>query len=539
MLAIENLSLRFPGTPPDAPATLRHVSLTVAAGETVALVGESGSGKSVTALSILRLLRRSGVSYPTGEIRFRGQSLLPLPRPALNAIRGRDIGMVFQEPMTALNPLHRIAKQLTEAILLHRPLPPPALRQELETLLHTVGLSDPARILASYPHELSGGQRQRVIIAMAIANTPALLIADEPTTALDVTIQAQIVTLLQQLQAQSGMGMLLISHDLGMVRRLASRVYVMQQGEVVESGPCSTVFGQPQHPYTQQLLAAEALHGHPPPLPDSTASPLLTAEGVQVWFPVRRGWLGKPRQVVRAVDGVSLHIRPGETLGVVGESGSGKSTLGAALLRLTRTDGGTVVFNSQAVLSLPAPALRTLRRDMQIVFQDPYGALSPRMSVGDIVAEGLDVHEARLPKAAREARIATALSEVGLDPAARHRYPHAFSGGQRQRIAIARALILKPKFIVLDEPTSALDLSVQAEVVALLRGLQARYGLAYLFISHDLRVVRALSHRIAVMQAGQIVETGPAEDLFTRPQHPYTQQLLQAAFFRDTPTPKM
>jgi microcin C transport system ATP-binding protein len=530
MLSIDNLSLRFPGTPADALPTLRNVSLTVNPGETVALVGESGSGKSVTALSILRLLRRSGVTYPTGSIHFRRQEMLTLPRPVMQTIRGRHIGMVFQEPMTALNPLHTIGKQIGEAILLHRRLPSAALRQEMETLLSDVGLPEPMRILAAYPHELSGGQRQRVVIAMAIANTPALLIADEPTTALDVTIQAQIVELLQRLQARSNMGMLLISHDLGMVRRLAHRVYVMKNGKVVDSGPVETIFTTPQHPYTERLIAAEALHGAPATLPDGQ-SPLLAAENLRVWFPVKKTLLGKPTAFVKAVDGVSLDLRPGETLGVVGESGSGKSTLGAALLRLVRAEG-RFVFHGRDVLQLPSRELRLLRRDLQIVFQDPYGALSPRMSVGDTVAEGLDVHEKRLPDAVRQERIATALSEVGLDPGVMHRYPHEFSGGQRQRIAIARALILKPKFIVLDEPTSALDLSVQAEVVALLRDLQARYGLAYLFISHDLRVVRALSHRIAVMRAGQIIETGPAGQVFTAPTHPYTQNLLKAAFFR-------
>ena len=530
MLSIDTLSLRFPGAPVDAPPTLRNVSLQVNPGETVALVGESGSGKSVTALSILRLLRRSGVVYPTGTIHFRGQEMLTLPRPVMQSIRGRDIGMVFQEPMTALNPLHTIGRQISEAILLHRRLASAALRQEMETLLSAVGLPEPARILAAYPHELSGGQRQRVVIAMAIANTPALLIADEPTTALDVTIQAQIVELLQRLQARSNMAMLLISHDLGMVRRLAHRVYVMKNGTVVEEGPTEVLFTAPRHPYTERLIAAEALRGTPAALPEA-ARPLLVAENLRVWFPTRRTWLGKPKAFVKAVDDVSLSLRAGETLGVVGESGSGKSTLGAALLRLVGAEG-RFLFEGRDVLSLSPRDLRPLRRDLQIVFQDPYGALSPRMTVGDIVAEGLDVHEKRLPDAERTARIATALTEVGLDPGVMHRYPHEFSGGQRQRIAIARALILKPKFIVLDEPTSALDLSVQAEVVALLRELQARYGLAYLFISHDLRVVRALSHRIAVMRQGQIVETGPAEQVFSSPTHPYTRNLLQAAFFR-------
>lgn len=527
MLTISNLTLRFPGT----PDVLHDVNLTVRAGDSVALVGESGSGKSVTAMSILRLLDRAGVAYPSGSIRFEGKNILTESERVMRQLRGGHIGMVFQEPMTALNPLHRIGRQVAESILLHRPLARHELERETKGLLEDVGLLDYERILAAYPHQLSGGQRQRVVIAMAVANRPRLLIADEPTTALDVTVQAQIVDLLKTLRQRHKMALLLISHDLGMVQQLADHVAVMQGGRIVESGAADRVLATPDHPYTRKLLAANAMAAQPAPLPEES-QPLFTGQGIRVWHPVEKNFFGMTKKWMKAVDDVSLEIKAGETLGIVGESGSGKSTLGLALLRLNRATG-VLRFAGQDVTSLQGKALRDWRRQAQIVFQDPFGSLSPRMSIGDIIGEGLDVHEPRITASDRQQSITAALREVGLDPAAAHRYPHEFSGGQRQRIAIARALILKPRFIVLDEPTSALDVSVQADVVALLRDLQARYRLAYLFISHDLKVVRALSHRIAVMQGGKVVETGPAERVFTAPQHPYTQTLLQAAFYRD------
>ncbi|RAI57186.1 ABC transporter ATP-binding protein [Roseicella frigidaeris] len=521
LLAVEDLSVAF-----GARRVVRGVSFTVAPGETLALVGESGSGKSMTALATLRLLP-SGGHTPTGRILLDGTEVLRADEHRLRQLRGGTAGIVFQEPMTSLNPLHSIARQVGEAVTLHRPLAGAALRARVLHLLHEAGLANAEARLGAFPHQLSGGQRQRVMIAMALANDPKLLIADEPTTALDVTIQAQILELLQDLKRRLGMAMLLITHDLQIVRRHADRVVVMQDGEAVEQGEAAAVFAAPRHPYTRMLLATEP-RGRPAPVPAGAAE-LLRAEAVRVHFPIRQGLLRRTTGHVKAVDGVSLSIREGETLGLVGESGSGKTTLGLALLRLERSEGG-ILFEGRDIQPLSRAALRPLRRRMQIVFQDPYGSLSPRLSAGEIVGEGLEVHEPGLSRAGREAAVAAALAEVGLDPAMAGRYPHEFSGGQRQRIAIARALVLKPRLVVLDEPTSALDVSVQAQVVELLRDLQARHRLAYLFISHDLRVVRALAHRIIVLKDGQVVEEGEAERLTAAPTAPYTRALMAAAF---------
>ena len=500
------------------------VSFALAKGETLALVGESGSGKSVTALSVLQLLPPA--ARQRGSIRFQGEELSGAGDETLRAIRGDRIAMIFQEPMTSLNPLHTIERQIGEAITLHRPLAPAAAREQTVALLRLVGLQDPERRLGAYPHELSGGQRQRVMIAMALANEPDVLIADEPTTAVDVTIQAQLLALLGDLQRRLGMAMLFITHDLSIVRAIADRVAVMQRGRIVESGPVADVFAAPQHPYTRLLLAAQP-SGAPAPVP-ADARPLLRCEDLRVWFPIRAGVLRRTVDHVKAVDGVSLTLAEAETLGVVGESGSGKSTLGFALLRLVDSRG-VIALDGQDIAGLRGAALRPLRRTAQIVFQDPYGSLSPRLSVGQILEEGLLVHGLGATAAEREARVVAALREVDLDPEARHRYPHEFSGGQRQRIAIARALILEPRLVVLDEPTSALDVSIQAQIVELLRTLQARHRIAYLFISHDLRVIRAMSHRILVLKDGVVVEQGPAAEVLASPQAEYTRALLQAA----------
>ncbi|MDR3474998.1 MAG: ABC transporter ATP-binding protein [Devosia sp.] len=524
LLSVSDLRISFPSEH-GAIEAVRGISFDIPAGKTVALVGESGSGKSVTALSILRLLPPS--ARVSGSIAYAGIDLAAAGDRKLREVRGNDITMIFQEPMTSLNPLHTIERQVGEILSVHRGMGKAAARRRTLELLADVGIPEPQTRLDSYPHQLSGGQRQRVMIAMALANEPDLLIADEPTTALDVTVQAQILELLKSLQARLGMAMLFITHDLGIVRRMADETCVMTRGEIVERGPTEQIFADPQHHYTKHLLAAEP-KGAPPPA-NAGAPVLLEASGLKVWFPIRRGLLRRTIGYVKAVDGIDLAVRAGETLGVVGESGSGKTTLGQALLRLISSQG-RIVFAGEDIAGKSWRAMRPLRKDMQIVFQDPFGSLSPRMPVGDIVGEGLKVHFPRLSAAAREERVARALAEVGLDPDARTRYPHEFSGGQRQRIAIARAVVLEPRLIVLDEPTSALDMSVQAQVVDLLREVQRRHGLAYLFISHDLRVVRALANQVLVMKDGKLVESGPAEAVFAAPRTDYTRALLAAAF---------
>jgi microcin C transport system ATP-binding protein len=501
------------------------VSFTLKRGTTLALVGESGSGKSVTALSIVRLLSRA--AEVQGQMLFKGEDLLACREARLREVRGAQITMVFQEPMTSLNPLHTIARQIGEILELHGSRGAEKIKERIIELLQEVGIPDPSGRLGAFPHQLSGGQRQRVMIAMALANRPDLFIADEPTTALDVTVQAQILELLKELQARHNMAMLFITHDLGIVRKIADDVAVMQKGKIVETGKMAEVFAGPRHPYTQALIAAEP-KGTPPAI-DMAGRTILEASDIRVWFPIKRGFFRRTVGFVKAVDGVSISVREGETVGVVGESGSGKTTLGLALLRLIRCEGA-IVFLGRPIEGLNFKAMRPLRRDMQIVFQDPYGSLSPRLSVADIVAEGLGVQYKSMSPARRREIVAQALTDTGLDPEAMDRYPHEFSGGQRQRIAIARAIVLEPKFIVLDEPTSALDMSVQAQIVDLLRDLQKRRGLAYLFISHDLKVVRALASEIIVMRDGKVVESGPAVDLLAKPRSAYTRALFAAAF---------
>ncbi len=524
LLDVHDLSVHF-GDGEGRVDAVRGVTFHVARGETMALVGESGSGKSVTALSVLQLLPASA-RYASGSIRFDGREMIGAPEPVLREVRGNRAAMIFQEPMTSLNPLHRVERQIGEILTLHRPLTPGAARTRTLELLRLVGLDDAERRLAAFPHELSGGQRQRVMIAMALANEPDLLIADEPTTALDVTIQAQILTLLRDLRAKLGMALLLITHDLGVVRKMADRVGVMRAGEIVEQGVAAQIFTAPQHAYTRHLLAAEP-HGSPAP-PAADAQPVLEGRDVRVWFPIRRGLWRRTVGHVKAVDGVALAVRAGETVGIVGESGSGKTTLGFGLLRLERSEG-SIRFQGRELQGLRWADTRPLRRQMQVVFQDPFASLSPRLPVGRIVGEGLEIHGIG-DRAERERRVIEVLTEVGVDPESRHRYPHEFSGGQRQRISIARAMVLRPRLVVLDEPTSALDVSVQAQIVELLRALQRRHGLAYLFISHDLRVVRAMSHHVLVLRAGRVVEQGPAETLFRNPREAYTKALLAAAF---------
>ena len=529
LLDVRNLSVTFAGRGRAPPVkAVRGVTFALDRGETLALVGESGSGKSVTALSILQLLPYPLAAHgPDSSVRFAGEELVGASPEQLRRVRGGRIAIVFQEPMTSLNPLHTLERQVAETLLVHRRMSPRAARERTLELLRLVGLPEAESRLGAYPHQLSGGQRQRVMIAMAIANEPDILIADEPTTALDVTIQAHILALLRELRDRLGMALLLITHDLTIVGRMAERVAVMTQGEIVEAGPAEAVFDRPRHPYTRRLLAAEP-KGRAAPA-DVAAPLLIEAEAVRVWFPVRRGFLRRVTGHVKAVDGVSLALRAGSTLGIVGESGSGKTTLGLALLRLTGCQGH-IRFAGRDIAALTGRQLRPLRREMQIVFQDPFSSLSPRLSVAQIVEEGLKVHNLAAGAAERRKLIETALVEVGLDPEAADRYPHEFSGGQRQRIAIARALVLKPRLVVLDEPTSALDMSVQAQIVELLRELQERRSLAYLFISHDLRVVRALAHQIMVMKDGRIVESGPTERIMTAPEHPYTRALMAAAF---------
>ena len=529
LLEVRDLSVTF-GTGTNAVEAVKHVSFDIGRGETLALVGESGSGKSVTALSVLQLLPYPMARHPGGSIRFQGHELIGAAAGELLKVRGNRVSMIFQEPMTSLNPLHTIERQINEVLILHKRLTREAARRRTLDLLEQVGIPDAAKRLDAYPHQLSGGQRQRVMIAMALANEPDLLIADEPTTALDVTIQAQILKLLKGLQARYGMALLFITHDLGIVRKIADRVCVMTRGEIVEQGPVAEVFDLPKHAYTQHLLSAEP-KGQPA-VADPSAPEIVRLDDLKVHFPIKRGVLRRTVGHVKAVDGVSIALKQGHTIGLVGESGSGKTTLGLALLRLERSEGG-IAFDGQDLQKLAQRDLRPLRRQMQIVFQDPYSSLSPRMTVGAIVGEGLEVHDIG-SEAERTRMIDEALREVGLDPAKfpglRDRYPHEFSGGQRQRIAIARALVLKPRFIVLDEPTSALDMSVQAQIVDLLRDLQVRHKLAYLFISHDLKVVRALADEVVVLRHGKVVERGSAKQVFEAPQTPYTKALIAAAF---------
>ncbi|MDH3593719.1 MAG: ABC transporter ATP-binding protein [Rhodospirillales bacterium] len=527
LLRIANLGVTF-DMAGGAVEAVKGASFAIDKGETVALVGESGSGKSVTALSILQLLPYPLARHPAGSsVRFKGRELIGASEEVLRDVRGDEISMIFQEPMTSLNPLHKVEKQINETLILHKGLAGEAARARTLELLDLVGIHEPEKRLAAYPHELSGGQRQRVMIAMALANEPDLLIADEPTTALDVTIQAQILKLLKELQQKLGMAMLLITHDLSIVRKMADRVSVMTRGEIVEQGDVEDIFEQPKHPYTQKLLAAEP-SGEP--LSAATDAPtVMEGADIKVHFPIKAGVLKRTVDYVRAVDGISVTVREGHTVGVVGESGSGKTTLGLALLRLL-SSSGDIRFKGARIQDLKSKALRPLRREMQVVFQDPYGSLSPRLSIGQIVEEGLKVHDLGRSAEEREAMIVAALEEVGLDPDSRHRYPHEFSGGQRQRVAIARAMVLKPRFVVLDEPTSALDMSVQAQIVDLLRALQEKHRLAYLFISHDLKVVRALADEVIVMKDGRVVEHGQAEQIFDAPADPYTQALMKAAF---------
>jgi len=526
LLSVRDLSVDF-RTSESTVHAVRNVSFDIAEKETVALVGESGSGKSVTALSILKLLPYPPAHHPSGSIRFKGQELISADEATLRKVRGNDISMIFQEPMTSLNPLHTVERQVGEVLDVHRGMSGAAARKRVLELLHQVGIREPERRLGSYPHQLSGGQRQRVMIAMALANEPDLLVADEPTTALDVTVQAQILELLARLKSETGLSMLFITHDLGIVRRVADRVCVMTGGEIVETGPTETVFTRPEHPYTQHLLAAEPKGRPPEHKPDAPV--IMRGDALKVWFPIRRGLFRRTVGHIKAVDGIDIAVREGQTLGVVGESGSGKTTLGLALLRLISSKG-RIVFLGREIQGARFSEMRPLRADIQIVFQDPYGSLSPRMVVGDIVAEGLRVHEPKLSAPEREARVVRALTEVGIDPESRFRYPHEFSGGQRQRIAIARAMVLEPRFVMLDEPTSALDMSVQAQVVDLLRDLQQRHNLSYLFISHDLKVVRALANDVIVMRDGKVVEAGTADAIFDAPTSDYTRALMAAAF---------
>jgi microcin C transport system ATP-binding protein len=526
LLTVTDLSIAFTQGGNQTMAVDR-ISFDIKKGETVALVGESGSGKSTTALSVMKLLPYPAASHPSGRIVFKGKELLGLSEQQIRHVRGNDITIIFQEPMTSLNPLHTIERQIGEILELHQDLKGVPARERTLELLSQVGIPDPEGRLKSYPHQLSGGQRQRVMIAMALANEPDLLIADEPTTALDVTVQAQILKLLKEMQTRHGMAMLYITHDLGIVRKISDRVCVMSKGKIVEQGPVERVYTAPEHPYTRALLAAEP-KGMAPPLNDA-APMVVKTDDLKVWFPIKRGIMRKVVGHIKAVDGVSVEVREGETLGVVGESGSGKTTLGLAIMRLISSEG-PIVFMGKTVAGLQFKEMRPFRRNMQMVFQDPYGSLSPRMSVSDIIQEGLGVHHPKMSAAERERRVLDALNDVGLDPETRHRYPHEFSGGQRQRIAIARAIVLEPTFVVLDEPTSALDMLIQAQIVDLLRDIQKRRKLTYLFISHDLKVVAALASRLVVMRHGKVVEAGPASEVFKNPKSDYTRALFAAAF---------
>ncbi len=522
LLDVNNLKVSF-RQDGEVSAAVKGVSFTVDRGETVALVGESGSGKSVTALSTVSLLGDSAMVE--GSVKYDGAEMIGATEDKLMEVRGNDISFIFQEPMTSLNPLHTIQKQMAESLALHQGLAGDAARDRIVELLNKVGIRDPEDRLDSYPHQLSGGQRQRVMIAMALANKPDVLIADEPTTALDVTIQAQILELLAELQKSENMGMLFITHDLGIVRRIADRVCVMKDGEIVETGITAEIFNNPQHPYTRKLLEAEP-SGHPDPVA-ADAEEVARTDHLKVWFPIQRGFLKRTVGYVKAVNDATFSVRAGETLGIVGESGSGKTTMALAIMRLIASEGG-ITFRDQDVRRWSTRELRRLRKDMQIVFQDPFGSLSPRMTCQQIISEGLSIHNVDPHRAPREL-VAEVMTEVGLDPASMDRYPHEFSGGQRQRIAIARAMVLRPKLLVLDEPTSALDMTVQVQIVDLLRDLQRKYGLAYLFISHDLKVVRAMSHKVIVMRNGDVVEMGASEDLFENAQTDYTRELIAAA----------
>ena len=530
LLSVERLCVDF-NAGDKVTTAVKDISFEIDHGETLALVGESGSGKTVSALSILQLLPYPAASHPGGAIYFKGENLLALPPDGLRHVRGNQISMIFQEPMTSLNPLHTIERQIAEVLSIHKGITGEKARARVIDLLTKVGIQNAEERLGSYPHQLSGGQRQRVMIAMALANEPDLLIADEPTTALDVTIQAQILELLLQLKAEFNMAMLLITHDLGIVRKMADRVCVMHQGSIVERGKTTEIFENPRNDYTKHLIGSEP-KGSPPPA-DVTAKTILKTDDLKVWFPIKRGFLRKTVGHVKAVDGVDVDVKEGQTLGVVGESGSGKTTLGQAILRLISSEG-PIVYLGERIDGYNSKQMRPLRKDLQIVFQDPYGSLSPRMSIGQIIEEGLLIQNPDISSEDRIARVSRALDEVGLDPNVRDRYPHEFSGGQRQRIAIARALVLEPKFLILDEPTSALDVSVQAQIVDLLRDLQKRHKLAYLFISHDLKVVRALANSILVLRHGKVVEQGPSQEVFANPRTDYTKALLAAAFELET-----
>jgi microcin C transport system ATP-binding protein len=525
LLEVKDLSVAFTQGG-NITMAVDHVSFTINEGETLALVGESGSGKSVSALSVMKLLPYPSASHPSGEIHFKGQELLHASENTLRKVRGNDITMIFQEPMTSLNPLHTVAQQIGEVLEIHQGMSGAARRKRIIELLAKVGIRNPETRLQDFPHQLSGGQRQRVMIAMALANNPDLLIADEPTTALDVTVQAQVLKLLKDLQAETKMALLLITHDLGIVRHMADKVCVMQQGKIVEAGETEKIFSNPQHAYTKMLLAAEPKGK--PPRKDESAPVVVKADRLKVWFPIKRGFFRRVTGYIKAVDGVDVTVRAGQTLGIVGESGSGKTTLGLSILRLIASEG-PIAYAGTRIDGFNARAMRPLRKEMQIVFQDPYGSLSPRLSIRQIVEEGLIVQGKALTTEQRRERVAKALSEVGLDPSTMERYPHEFSGGQRQRVAIARALALEPRFIVLDEPTSALDMSVQAQIVDLLRKIQEKHDLAYLFISHDLRVVRALANEVIVMRDGLAVEQGATAEIFDAPKTDYTKALIAAA----------